>query len=111
MTDPPSLGPAASFRHEAMLYSGPAGFVETAAPFVRDAVAGACERLGIRVHELPSGAGHDGMQLTELCPMGMIFVRSKAGVSHSPDEWSTKEDCAAGSNVLYWTVLNLADGG
>ena len=78
---------------------------------VKSAVKRACERVGIRAHALPSGAGHDGMQLTELCPMGMIFVRSKAGVSHSPDEWSTKEDCAAGSNVLYWTVLNLAGGG
>jgi allantoate deiminase len=77
---------------------------------VRDAVAGACERLGIRVHELPSGAGHDGMQLTDLCPMGMIFIRSKDGVSHSPEEWSTRGDCAAGSNVLYWTVLDLAGG-
>jgi allantoate deiminase len=78
---------------------------------VKSAVERACERVGIRAHALPSGAGHDGMQLTELCPMGMIFVRSKNGVSHSPDEWSTKEDCAAGSNVLYWTVLDLAGGG
>jgi allantoate deiminase len=77
---------------------------------VRDAIGRACEKLGIRVHTLPSGAGHDGMQLTGLCPMGMIFIRSRDGVSHSPDEWSTKEDCAAGSEVLYWTVLDLAGG-
>ncbi|HEX2109718.1 MAG TPA: hydantoinase/carbamoylase family amidase, partial [Rubrobacteraceae bacterium] len=78
---------------------------------VRGAVIGACERVGIRPHALPSGAGHDGMQLTDLCPMGMIFVRSRNGVSHSPDEWSSREDCAAGSDVLYWTVLSLAGGG
>ncbi|HEX6709869.1 MAG TPA: Zn-dependent hydrolase [Rubrobacter sp.] len=78
---------------------------------VRNAVKNACERLGIRPHTLPSGAGHDGMQLTGLCPMGMIFIRSKDGVSHSPDEWSTKEDCTAGSSILYWTVLDLAGGG
>jgi allantoate deiminase len=78
---------------------------------VRDAAARACEKVGIRAHALPSGAGHDGMQLTELCPMGMIFVRSRDGVSHSPEEWSTKEDCATGSHVLYWTVLDLAGGG
>ena len=77
---------------------------------VRDAVRGACERVGIRPHALPSGAGHDGMQLTDLCPMGMIFVRSKNGVSHSPDEWSSRKDCAAGSDILYWTVLSLAGG-
>jgi allantoate deiminase len=78
---------------------------------VMDAVGRACERLGIRPHTLPSGAGHDGMHLADLCPMGMIFVRSRDGVSHSPEEWSTREDCAAGGHVLYWTVLDLAGGG
>src|SRR5215210_2696215 len=78
---------------------------------VKSAVERACERVGIRANALPSGAGHDGMQLTQLCPMGMIFVRSRDGVSHSPEEWSTREDCAAGSNILYWTVLDLAGGG
>jgi allantoate deiminase len=76
---------------------------------VRGSAERACERLGIRVHALPSGAGHDGMQLTDLCPMGMVFVRSRAGVSHNPGEWSSKEDCAAGAEVLYHTVLDLAD--
>ena len=77
---------------------------------VKGAVKRACERLGVRPHALPSGAGHDGMQLTDLCPMGMIFVRSKNGISHNPDEWSSKEDCAVGADVLYWTVLDLAGG-
>jgi allantoate deiminase len=75
---------------------------------VRAAAERAFERLGIRPHALPSGAGHDGMQLTDLCPMGMVFVRSKNGVSHSPDEWSSQEDCAAGAEVLYHTVRELA---
>ncbi len=77
---------------------------------VHGAAKAACERLGIRPFALPSGAGHDGMQLTDLCPMGMIFVRSKNGVSHNPDEWSSQEDCATGADVLYWTVLDLAGG-
>jgi allantoate deiminase len=75
---------------------------------VRGAAERACRRLGIRVHALPSGAGHDGMQLADLCPMGMIFVRSRGGVSHNPNEWSSKEDCAAGAEVLFHTVLDLA---
>jgi allantoate deiminase len=37
-------------------------------------------------------------------------VRSKNGVSHNPDEWSSQEDCATGADVLYWTVLDLAGG-
>ena len=84
------------------------------APFselVKGAVERACERLGIRPYALPSGAGHDGMQLTDLCPMGMIFVRSRRGISHNPDEWSSMEDCTVGADVLYWTVLDLAGGG
>jgi allantoate deiminase len=75
---------------------------------VRGAAERACRRLGIRVLALPSGAGHDGMQLANLCPMGMIFARSRDGVSHNPDEWSSKEDCAAGAEVLFHTVLDLA---
>jgi len=38
----------------------------------------------------------------------MIFIRSREGVSHSPDEHSSKEDCQAGANVLYETTLDLA---
>ncbi len=77
---------------------------------VRGAARGACEELGYEPFELASGAGHDGMQLTGLCPIGMIFVRSRDGISHNPDEYSSKEDCATGANVLYRTLLKLADG-
>ncbi len=77
---------------------------------IRASIVAACEREGIRPYSLPSGAGHDGMHVAELCPMGMIFVRSKDGVSHNPKEWSSREDCEAGCNVLYLTVLDLANG-
>ena len=76
---------------------------------VRGAAKESCEELGFEPFELASGAGHDGMQLAGLCPIGMIFVRSKDGISHNPDEYSSKEDCAAGANVLYNTVLKLAN--
>ena len=75
---------------------------------VRGAVRAACEELGFEAYGLASGAAHDGMQLVGLCPVGMIFVRSKEGVSHSPEEWSSKEDCTAGANVLYHATLDLA---
>jgi allantoate deiminase len=78
---------------------------------VRTVISEACEEVGIRSHSLPSGAGHDGMHLASLCPMGMIFVRSKDGISHNPEEWSSKEDCEAGCNVLYRSVLGLAGRG
>ncbi len=75
---------------------------------VIDAARDAFEKLGIDPYILPSGAGHDGMHLADLCPVGMIFVRSRAGISHNPAEWSSKEDCADGARVLYRTVLRLA---
>jgi allantoate deiminase len=78
---------------------------------VRTVISEACEEVGIRPHSLPSGAGHDGMHLASLCPMGMIFVRSKDGISHNPEEWSSKEDCEAGCNILYRSVLGLAGRG
>ncbi len=75
---------------------------------VRNAAKAACEELGLEPHPLASGAGHDGMHLKDLCPVGMVFVRSKDGISHNPDEWSSQQDCVAGANVLYRTALDLA---
>ncbi len=75
---------------------------------IQHAVAEACEAEGLEAFRLPSGAGHDCMQLVELCPVGMIFARSKDGISHNPAEFTTKEDCANGAQVLYRTVLTLA---
>ncbi|ASJ52380.1 Zn-dependent hydrolase [Brevibacillus formosus] len=75
---------------------------------IQHAVAEACEAEGLEAFRLPSGAGHDCMQLVELCPVGMIFARSKDGISHNPAEFTTKEDCANGAQVLYRTVLSLA---
>ncbi len=77
---------------------------------VLEAAQAACEDLGLEPFSLVSGAGHDGMQLTDLCPMGMLFVRSRDGISHNPAEWSSREDCATSCNVLYCTVLDLAGG-
>ena len=56
---------------------------------------------------LPSGAGHDAQMIAALCPMGMIFVPSVGGISHSPRERTSWEDCARGAQVLLQTVLAL----
>jgi allantoate deiminase len=76
---------------------------------VREAAKEACDALAFEPFELASGAGHDGMHLADLCPIGMVFVRSKDGLSHNPDEYSSREDCAAGAEVLYRTLLKLAN--
>lgn len=78
-------------------------------PAVQEAVAQAGRLTGLpELPRLVSGAGHDGMQFSSLWPLGMIFVRSRDGISHNPEEWSSPEDCAAGTEVLYHTLLKLA---
>jgi allantoate deiminase len=49
---------------------------------------------------LPSGAGHDAMAMAELCPVGMVFVRCRGGVSHTPEEFLSAEDAAMGVEIL-----------
>jgi allantoate deiminase len=60
----------------------------------------AVEAVGATPRTLPSGAGHDTMVMGSLCPAGMLFVRCKGGVSHSPLESITTEDCALGLAAL-----------
>lgn len=81
------------------------------APLVMGAIRQAAAAEGLKAPELPSGAGHDGMQLAGLCPIGMIFVRSQRGISHQPEEYSTPEDCVAGVQVLLRTLWSLANQG
>lgn len=75
---------------------------------VQRAFADACDELGLTHTPLVSGAGHDGQSFAGVCPMGMIFVPSAHGTSHSPDEFTKWEDCVNGANVLLQTSLILA---
>ena len=74
---------------------------------IQSAIGRAADAAGLKSMRLPSGAGHDAQQIALLCPMGMIFVPSVGGISHSPKELTTWEDCANGANVLLRTVLDL----
>ena len=74
---------------------------------VQNAYAKACDDLGLSHISLTSGAGHDGQSLADLCPVGMIFVPSVDGASHSPREFTKWEDCVNGANVLLQAVLRL----
>ncbi|KAF2405013.1 amidase [Trichodelitschia bisporula] len=55
--------------------------------------------------EMVSGAGHDSVYTSKVCPTSMIFIPCKNGVSHNPEEYSTPEDCALGAQVLLGAVL------
>jgi beta-ureidopropionase / N-carbamoyl-L-amino-acid hydrolase len=80
-------------------------------PGMQRAIARAAERAGHQAMRLPSGAGHDAQMVAALCPMGMIFVPSLGGISHSPLERTTWEDCARGAAVLLDAVLDVDSGG
>ena len=71
------------------------------------AIERAAERAHLQTARLPSGAGHDAQMIAALCPMGMIFVPSIGGISHSPLERTTWEDCARGAAVLLGAILDI----
>ena len=66
-----------------------------------------CEALQLDAPEIMSGPFHDAMALSYACDYGMIFVRSKDGISHNPLEYSSYQDLALGANVLYGTVVAI----
>ena len=74
---------------------------------MQDVVERAAKQLKLTSVRLPSGAGHDAQMMAQLTPMGMIFVPSVGGVSHSPKELTSWQDCANGANVLLNAVLSL----
>jgi N-carbamoyl-L-amino-acid hydrolase len=74
-------------------------------PRVRQMIADASRELGYTTRVMPSGAGHDAQAMAVLGPMGMIFIPSIGGISHSPKEFSTEEDIVRGARVLMGAVL------
>ena len=67
----------------------------------------AADALGYSSLHMVSGAGHDAQDMALICPVGMIFIPSKGGIRHSPDEYSSPEDIANGADVLLSTLLQL----
>jgi N-carbamoyl-L-amino-acid hydrolase len=76
-----------------------------AAPETQSVIEQAASELGLSSVRMPSGAGHDAQSMARLAPMGMIFVPSAGGISHSPKELTSWEDCARGADVLLRSVL------
>jgi N-carbamoyl-L-amino-acid hydrolase len=74
---------------------------------VQRAIERVSRTLGLSTQRQPSGAGHDAQMMAQLGPMGMIFVPSIHGISHSPKELTSWEDCANGAHVLLGTVLEI----
>jgi len=74
---------------------------------IQKTIEKATQKLGLTFQYMPSGAGHDAQDMATIVPTGMIFVPSKGGISHSPEEFTSAKDMANGANVLLQTILIL----
>src|SRR5438876_6258565 len=88
----------------------------TAVPALRDQrlrklIQEAATGLGLTTKLMPSGAGHDAQDLARIVPIGMIFVPSVGGISHSPKEFTTPPDVANGASVLMQAILEVDEKG
>ena len=77
---------------------------------VRKAIVGSAKKLELSYKLMPSGAGHDAQSMAKIGPIGMIFIPSVDGVSHSPKEYSRPGDIENGANVLLHTILEIDQG-
>jgi allantoate deiminase len=76
-------------------------------PELQELLAQAAAAEGATARSMPSGAGHDAMVLAKHVPAAMLFVPSRAGISHSPDEYTSPEHCELGARVLARAVRAL----
>jgi len=76
-------------------------------PSVQDRIGRTADELGIRWTPIPSGAGHDAAHMTPLGPLGMIFIPSRGGRSHVPEEWTDLAQIAIGVHTLAATLVRL----
>ncbi len=78
-----------------------------AAANVQALIVESCEELELSYTHLPSRASHDAQEMGRFTDMGMIFVPSKEGISHSSDEYTSPDQCTKGANILLRTLLKL----
>ena len=74
---------------------------------VQGIIAATAKQLNFSTKLMPSGAGHDAQEMANIGPIGMIFIPSVGGISHSPNEFSKPADIENGANVLLGTVERL----
>lgn len=75
---------------------------------VVSSITNSARSLGYTTKKMVSGAGHDAQLMAGVCPAAMIFIPSKNGISHNVKEYSSPDDCIAGTNVLLNTVISLS---
>ncbi|MDI6600658.1 MAG: Zn-dependent hydrolase [Thermoanaerobacteraceae bacterium] len=85
------------------LYVLPVKLDEDIKKFIEDGT----QKLGYSYKRMASGAGHDAMVMASIAPTAMVFVPSKNGKSHCPEEWTDYEDLAKGIEVVFETLLSV----
>ncbi|MBT8360518.1 MAG: M20/M25/M40 family metallo-hydrolase, partial [Deltaproteobacteria bacterium] len=66
-----------------------------------------CRKAGLDYIVMPSGAGHDANLMARICPVAMLFVPNRDGISHSKDEYATPEACVNGARALLHGIIEL----
>ncbi len=79
-------------------------------PAVQDGFASAISALGAEPLRLGSGAGHDGQAMARLCPIGMLFVRCRGGISHNPMEYTSPRDLGLAVAALIGFIERFEPG-
>ncbi len=85
-------------------YESPAAITDER---IKNLIQDSADALGLSVMHMPSGAGHDSQSLAGIAPIGMIFVPSKAGISHAPGEFTSAQQITNGANVLLQTIIGM----
>lgn len=75
--------------------------------WLREHITAVCEEFGTPYRVMTSGASHDAQFINRVVPAGMIFVPSKGGLSHTPDEWTSATELALGATVLMRSIQRL----
>jgi len=73
-----------------------------------DLIEATARARGLSTRRMPSGAGHDAQMFAPNCPTAMIFVPSRDGTSHNPEEFTAPDHIRAGADVLLHVVLQEA---
>ncbi len=75
-------------------------------PALQDGIADAIRAVGGEPLRLASGAGHDGTAMAKLCPIAMMFVRCRGGISHNPAEYASPADMGLAIGALIRFIEN-----
>lgn len=78
-------------------------------PLLVEIIEDKAAQMNLSCRRMTSGAGHDAQMMSRICDTAMIFVPSRGGVSHNPNEHTDDNDLVAGGEVLLQTLLELSN--